>query len=128
MKQMRWKLLMRILFSELRLRKSEVKLRLMRARLEVLGEDVSLGDVQEAVDEARTDLERVDVALEELVAVEDFDDFPAVLPHEGLVTTAEHVQDLGRLFHNDVLEAGARLECPEDALEETGLVKSPWRN
>lgn len=94
MKQIRWKLLMRYLFSELRLRKREVKFRLMSPRLEVLRQNVGFGDVQEPVDEPTADLQGVDVAPEKLVALENFNDFPAVFFHEGVVVPAEHVQHL----------------------------------
>lgn len=128
MKQMRWKLLIRSLFSELRLRKREVKLRLVRARLEVVGEDVRLGHVQEPVDQARAHLQGVDVALEELVALEDLHDLLAVLLHEGLVVAGQHVEHLGALFDDDILESHPGLEGPEDALEQSRLVRSPGRN
>lgn len=107
MKQIRWKLLMRYLFSDVRLRKSEVKLRLLSARLEVFGEDVGFGDVQETVDEAAAEFERGDVAAEEFVAFEDVDDFAAIFAHERLVVAAEDVQHLRRFLDDDVFEAGA---------------------
>ena len=97
-------------------------MRLVRARLEVVGEDVGLGDVQEAVDEPAAHLEGVDVALEELVALEDLDDLLAVLLHEGLVVAGQHVEHLRALLDDDVLEADAGLEGPEDAFEETCLI------
>ena len=128
MKQIRWKLLIRYLFSELRLRKREVKLRLMSPRLEVLGQNVGLGDVEEPVDQSTADLECVDVAPEKLVALENLNDLPTVLFDEGLVASAEHVEHLGRFLDDDFLEPRPRFQRPENPFEESGLVRSPETN
>ena len=85
MKQILWKLLIRYLFSEFRLLKSEVKLSLISQRFKMFRKDVSFGDVEEPIDESTARLQSVHVTLEKLIAFEDFDDFFAVFLHKRLV-------------------------------------------
>ena len=54
----------------------------------MLGKNVSFGDVQEPVDESTAHLQRLYVALKELVAIEDLHDFLAVFLHKRLVAAA----------------------------------------
>lgn len=72
---MRWKLLIRYLFSEFLLQNSDVKLRLVSKRLEVRGQNIIFGDIQKSVDESGEYLQSVDVAFEKLVTFKNVDDF-----------------------------------------------------
>ena len=77
-KQIRWKLLIRFLFSEFRLLNKEVKLRLFRKRFEVLGQHVSSGHIQSSINYSRKDLQGIDIAFEEIIAFKDINYFSTI--------------------------------------------------
>ena len=82
MKQILWKLLMRILFSADRLLKSEVKFTLLKKPFEVLCENIHLSKVEESVHQTTPNFQSLDVALEELIAFESIHNFSLVFDNK----------------------------------------------
>ena len=119
---MRWKLLIRYLFSELRLLKKEVKLSLLNKRFKVSSQDVMFGHIKESVDESREHFEGVDVALEEIIALENLNDLLFEFLHERLIDFAQNVNPLSQFLIRDVLNTNSVFQSEENALENSSLV------
>ena len=117
MKHIRWKLLMRSLFSVFLLEKSEVKLTLIRKRLEMLGKDVDGSRIEKAVDEPAPNFQRINIALKEIVALEHVDDLALKLFHETAVQLREVVHDLAEFLQHNLLNETPVFENSENLLE-----------